>query len=186
MVTRLLTLVFLAVAAGRLPAAERPLALDLAQSRVEVEVRATVDSFTGKLVAFDPVVAVGDDGRIVAARFGFHFRDLETGKPKRDAAMHKWQDTTAFPNGVFVLSDLAPAPAPAAGFVASGRLTLHGATQELRFPVTVQREGERYAIDGDAPVDVRGFGLPIIRLLGVLKVDPVVHVRFHLQGRLNP
>jgi iron complex transport system substrate-binding protein len=35
---------------------------------------------------------------------------------------------------------------------------------------------------GDASLDTREFGLPVIRLFGLLKVDPVVRVRFHLQG----
>lgn len=177
-----LGLAALGVWSGR--AAERMLTLDAAQSRVDVVVKASMDSFTGRLAKYEPQIAVGDDGRVSTVRLAFHFRDVLTGKDGRDKAMHKWQETDKFPDGVFVLSSLEAAPAPAAGLVAVGRLTLHGVARDVRFPVAVVREGETYAIDGDATVDTREFGLPVIRLLGLLKVDPLVHVKFHLQGRV--
>jgi hypothetical protein len=34
-------------------------------------------------------------------------------------------------------------------------------------------------------IDTREHGLPVIRLLGLLKVDPLVTVRFHLQASLK-
>jgi polyisoprenoid-binding protein YceI len=164
-------------------AAERAINIDIAESRVEIVVRASVDSFTGQLKRFAPVVKVNDEGRIVAARMTFLFRDVVTGKEKRDREMHAWQKTDSYPDGAFELSSLEPAPAQAGGLIATGQLTFHGVTRELRFPVTVQREDGKYVIDGDAPVDTRDFGLPVIRMLAVLKVDPIVQVRFHLQGR---
>lgn len=175
-----------AVAVGILPAAaaERPLVIDAAQSRVEVVVKASVDSFTGKLAKFEPTVAVADDGRVCAARLAFHFRDVLTGKDGRDKAMHKWQDTEKFPDGLFVLTSLEPASAPGNGLVAIGRFTFHGVARDLRFPVTVGREAEIYAIDGIATIDTREYGLPVIRMLALLKVDPLVQVKFHLQGRV--
>ena len=161
-------------------AAERPLAVDFAQSRVEIAVKATVDSFVGRLTAYEAAITFADDGRVAAARLAFRFRDIETGKAGRDKAMHAWQQTDRFPDGLFVLTSLEPGDGPAA--TAFGRLTLHGITREIRFPVSIHRDGQRYAIDGDATIDTREFALPGIRMLGLLKVDPLVHVRFHLQG----
>ena len=117
---------------------------------------------------------------MVAARISFHFRDVETGKDGRDKSMHSWQQTETFPDGEFVLSSLESGEGGA--YTAFGRLTFHGVSRDLRFPVLITRDGNRYAIDGDAPVDTREFGLPIIRMFKVLKVDPLVHVRFHLLG----
>lgn len=174
---------FLAVLVAPLTAGERPLAVDVAQSRIEVVVKATVDSFTGRLAQYEPAIVVDDAGQVVSARLAFRFRDVLTGKDGRDKAMHKWQETEKFPDAVFQLATLVPPAAPGEAATAVGRLTLHGVTREIRFPAAVIRDGDVYAIDGDAPVDVREFGLPIIRMLGLLKVDPVVHVRFHLQGR---
>jgi polyisoprenoid-binding protein YceI len=168
---------------GRTLAAEHPLAIDRAESRVEIAVKATVDSFTAKLTQFEPLIVLSDDGRVSSARFAFHFRDIETGKDARNKAMHKWQQTDAFPDGVFVLTSLEPAGGNTP--TAFGRLTLHGVTQEIQFPVSLTRDGSRYAIDGEATVDTRTFSLPVIRMLGLLKVDPVVRIRFHLQGQME-
>lgn len=174
--------VFAATVAVATCAAEQPLVVDFSQSRVDVAVKATMDSFVARLSPYEPAVVVGDDGVVKSARFRFHFRDLATGKAGRDKAMHSWQQTDTFPDGEFVLTSLEPANGQA--LTAFGRLTLHGVTREIRFPVSIVHEGERYAIDGDAPVDTREFGLPVIRVFAVLKVDPLVHVRFHLQGTL--
>lgn len=174
----------LALLAVTTAAAEKPLTIDFAQSRVEIGVKATLDSFTGRLARYEPVVLIDDDGRIASARLTFQFRDVMTGKASRDEAMHKWQQTATFPAGEFTLASLEPAANGA--YTAFGRLTFHGATRELRFPVSVTRHGPVYAVDGDAIVDTREHGLPIIRMMGILKVDPLVHVRFHLQGSLHP
>lgn len=175
-----LSLLAVLLSVARLGATETSLAIDAAQSRVEIVVKATVDSFVGRLQAWEPTITVDDAGTIAHARLAFRFRDVLTGKDRRDKAMHEWQQTDKFPDGLFVLTSLEPEKDAAA--TAVGRLTFHGLTRDIRFPVTVARDGPRYAIDGDAPIDTREFALPKIRMLGLLKVDPIVHVRFHLQG----
>ncbi len=166
---------------GALSGRAAQLACDPVQSRVEIIVKATVDSFTGHLASFEPAVTFGPDGRVTAARIRFHFSDVQTGKDKRDKAMHEWQQTDRFPDGEFELVSLTSQPD--AAWRAHGRLTFHGQTHALEFPVTIVTQGEVCAIDGEAVVDTREFDLPVIRMMGLLKVDPLVHVRFHLQGR---
>jgi polyisoprenoid-binding protein YceI len=181
---RLLLVLATVSTAGEIVAADRPLIVDHSQSRIEVAVKATMDSFVGRLGSYEAEIALGDDGMISRGLLAFHFRDLETGKEGRDKAMHKWQDSEKFPDGQFVLSSLEPRGGGAA--TAKGRLTLHGVAREVSFPVSIQRDNGRVAIDGDAAVDTREFSLSPIRMLAVLKVDPVVHVRFHLQGTTEP
>lgn len=164
-----------------LDAAERPLAVDPVRSRVEVVVKATVDSFVGKLEAYD--LAIGIDtasGDVIRAEFSFHFKDVKTGKADRDAAMNAWQETPAHPDGGFTLATLERDGAGA--LRARGTLTLHGYAKEIVFPVSITHARGDYVIDGDATLDTRDYGLPIVRKFMVLKVDPKVHVRFHLQG----
>lgn len=176
----LLALLFASAGVG-LAAAERPLAVDKARSRVEIVVKATVDSFTGRLADFQPAIMVDpESGRVVAAQFGFHFADVKTGKPNRDEQMHAWQDTAQHPDGHFRLAALTPGPD--GRFNATGVLTFHGVTREIAFPATVTTDRRLYAVDGEAAIDTREFDLPVIRKFGLLKVDPLVRVRFHLQG----
>jgi polyisoprenoid-binding protein YceI len=162
-------------------AAECTLAVDKAHSRVEVAVKATVDSFTATLSDFDATLAVDPAaGRITSAVFTFRFADLFTGKKDRDHEMLVWEDAEHFPDGRFELTALDPVPA--GGYVARGRLRLHGVDRLLEFPVSVTGDGRTYAIDGNVKLDTRDFGLEVIRKLLLLKVDPQVQVRFHLQG----
>jgi polyisoprenoid-binding protein YceI len=185
MKTALLLLTLAPLIGGGLRAADRPLAIDPTRSRVEIEVQATVDSFTGRLDVFVAEVQVDPVAeRVTGARFSFHFSDVHTGKEGRDEQMHAWQDTPRHPDGVFTLASLTAAADGSS--VARGTLTFHDQVRELEFPVTVTHEGARYAIDGDAALDTREFGLPVIRKFALLKVAPVVHVRFHLQGSLEP
>lgn len=170
---------------ARAAAPETLLAVDRAQSRIEIFVKATVDSFTGTLGDYQPVVRIDPaTGRVVAAEVRFRFADVKTGKPERDEQMHTWQDTARHPDGKFVLRQLVPDDGTAGRHEAAGALILHGVSQEISFPVTITTDRHLYSIDGEATLDTRMFGLPIIRKFGVLKVDPSVRVRFHLQGRL--
>lgn len=182
------SLIFLSAAlatAGGLGAAELPLAVDATHSRVEVVVKATVDSFVGKLEAYDAAIVLDPaNGEVVAAKVAFHFADVKTGKSDRDEAMHEWQETPKHPDGVFTLTAIERDPATPGGRLARGTLVLHGRSKELVIPVSITHAGDDYAIDGDATLDTRDYGLPIIRKMMVLKVDPEVHVRFHLQGKL--
>lgn len=174
----------LVVAATRCTSAEMPLALDAVHSRVEVMVKATVDSFTGKLERYHAEVAVDPQAAVpvTRAKIAFKFADVKTGKTDRDEQMLIWGEESSKPDGSFTLAALTPIPA--GGYQATGTLVFHGMAHELSFPVRISHEGEVYAVDGDATLDTRDFGLPVIRKFMMLKVDPVVHVRFHLQGHL--
>jgi polyisoprenoid-binding protein YceI len=95
--------------------------------------------------------------------------------------MHEWQQTERYPDGEFVLTSLTPSPE--GRWQAEGRLRFHGQIRPLGFPVEIVAKEGVCTIDGEAVVDTRDFGLPVIRMMGLLKVDPLVRVRFHLQGK---
>jgi len=163
----------------RLAAAPEPLMMNGAQSHVEIVVKATFDSFVGKIDVYKAAITV-EGGRIATAALRFNFNAIHTGKGSRDEAMNEWQETVRYPEVGFILAALEPA---AEGhFTARGVLALHGVSREILFPVAVITDRKIYAIDGEARIDTRDFGLPVIRKFGLLKVDPIVTVRFHLQG----
>ena len=172
-------LVFLLAVAAR--AADRLLQLDFARSRIEFDVKATVDSFTGHVDAYEASLLAAPDARtITKASFRFYCADLKTGKAKRDREMLEWLHAEKYPDGVFELTSLDPVAGNR--LTARGKLTLLGVTKPLEFPVTVAIDKDVYAVDGEAVVDHREFGLPMFRKFGFFKVDPLVKVRFHLQG----
>ncbi len=184
LVPRLLPLLLVLLAAR--PAAAGRLEVDPARSKMEFAVAATVDSFTGQLRKHEAEVILGPAGEVTAARFRFRCADLATGKDARDEAMQRWLGSAAHPAVEFVLDQFEPAAGGAGSGLAKGRLNLHGVERGLWFPVTVTADGAERVIAGEATLDTREHGLPVIRMLGLLKVDPLVRVKFELRGRVTP
>jgi polyisoprenoid-binding protein YceI len=181
---RRLFLLLAATAAAALRADDRALVVDPVRSTVEVDVHATFDSFVGHVSLYDAsVIFDAARGRPKAATLRFNFTALKTGRMRRDADMLDWLGGGA-PTGSFELLSLEPGPADR--LLARGRLTIHDVTQPVEFPVTLTIDHELCAIDGQTLVDTRQFNLPVLRMFLVLRVDPVVHVHFHLQGELPP
>jgi polyisoprenoid-binding protein YceI len=159
------------------------LSVDQAHSQVDVAVKATMDSFTAHLENYTASIAVDPETRRpVSATVSFKFADVKTGKTARDEEMHKWQETAKFPDASFVMT--AFTAANDGRYTASGTLQLHGVSLAISFPVSLRSDGVLWAIDGDAPLDTRDFGLPVFKKFGLLKVSPDLKVRFHIQGTL--
>jgi polyisoprenoid-binding protein YceI len=160
-------------------AAERPLKIDHSRTFIDVDVKATMDSFTGHLDAYDAMVNVDDTGKIKSATFAFKFADLKTGKPDRDTKMIAWLGGGA-PEGRFELGNLALTP-DGQGQV-SGRLTFHGVTERVEFPINLTKADGIFTITGETTIDYRTWKLKVIRIALMLKVDPEVKIRFKLVG----
>jgi polyisoprenoid-binding protein YceI len=161
-----------------LAAAERPLKIDRGRSFVDVDVDAT-KNFTAHLDGYDVRVTVDDAGRIKGGLFTFKFRDLKTGDEKRNADMIKWLGGGE-PEGRFELGNLAMTPDGQGQ--ASGRLTFHGVTERVEFPVTLVRTDTEFTISGETTIDYRNWKLKVIRQSMVFTVSPQVKIRFKLTG----
>ncbi|HLP25753.1 MAG TPA: YceI family protein [Acidobacteriota bacterium] len=181
----LLVLVALSAAFVRALAAdapvERTLRLDRSKSYVDVDVKATIGSFTGHLDRYELTVPLEANGKIKDALLKFKFADLHTGKPDRDAEMIKWLGGGE-PEGSFDLGMLALAPDGQGQ--ASGKLTFHGQTQLVEFPVLVKAQDGIYTVTGKTTIDYRNWGLKKFRKFGVTSVDPDVTIRFQFVGAL--
>lgn len=126
-------------------ASASPVVMDLAQSRVEIFVKATVDSFEAKLQIFDvSVSAMPKTGQIESATFRFKFVSIKTGIDDRDRDMNQWQQTDRFPDVVFTLAGLEPATRGSS--VARGRLRFHGVERSVIFPISIRTEGHMITI----------------------------------------
>ena len=162
-----------------LSAAEHPLKLDQTRTFIDVDVKATVDSFTAHLDAYDTKLTADDAGKIKTGVFTFKFADLKTGKPERDTKMIEWLGGGA-PEGRFELGNLADTPDGQGQ--ASGRLTFHDVTERIEFPVNVTRVEGVYTVTGETTIDYRTWNLKVIRIAMVMKVDPMVKIRFKITG----
>jgi len=165
-----------------LSAADRALKIDKTRSYVDVDVKATAGSFTGRLENYDTEFRVDANGKIKTATLAFKFSDLKTGKTDRDAKMIEWLGG-GIPEGKFEVGILAIAP-DGQGQV-TGKLTMHGLSERVEFPVNVTQADGTYVVIGEATIDSQQWALKIIRLALVMKVDPLVKVRFKFTGTLS-
>ena len=174
-------MVGLALLAPAVRAAEVPLTVDAEHSSVTFAAHATGHGFEGALGNYEAALALDPAaGRVTRAVFRFKVADLTTHHEKRDHEMQAWLEPEKQPQAEFTLDRLEPGAAGV--WQAHGTLLLHGTTHEITFPITVKTEGGRTTIDGTAELDHRQWSLPVIRKFGLLKVDPVVTVHFHLEG----
>lgn len=162
-------------------AADRLIKVDSARSYVDVDVKATLGSFTGRLDRYQLTMTADEKGRIKTAVLEFKFANLLTGKPERDQDMIQWLGG-GDPAGRFDLGILALTPS-GQGQV-TGTLAFHDASQIVEFPVNVLREGDTFTVTGEAHIDYTDWKLKVIRKMGLLKVNPEVKVRFKFTGDL--
>lgn len=172
----LLLLTLVCTCAGSV-ATSATLKIDRTRSFVDVDVKATVDSFTGRLDRYQAVLELDGAGKIKSSHLDFRFADLKTGKTDRDAKMMEWLGG-GDPKGRFELGVLALAPDGQGQ--ANGKLTFNGVSKRIEFPVNVTRTDSTLTVTGSVALDHRQWKLKVIRLFGLLKVDPNVVVRFQL------
>jgi len=166
-------------------AGETPLAIDTSHSHIEAIITSAMENFTANLTAYDTIISVDPvEKRVGSAVLKFRFADIKTGNEKRDSTMRAWQQTDQFPECVYVLDALLPAGG--GSFKARGKFILHGITKDLTIPVTISfANTDTCMIDGDVALDTTAFGLPPIRQYVLLKVNPTLQVKFHLEGRVQ-
>ncbi len=158
------------------------LEIDPQQSRIEVAVSCTIDSFTAHLEKYQAVVDCDPAVALPArADVSFNFADLKTGNPDRDRAMLKWLEYDTNQMAAFHLTGWSQAGTTN---LALGGLTLHGVTRAVQMPVTVRQDAAGWEVSGRAVVDYRDFKLPKIRKALLLTVDPALTVTFHLAGKI--
>ena len=155
------------------------LKVDKAKSRIQVDAKATGHEFTGTLSDFNAKVT-GDDATLAptAVDLTWKFSNLKTQDEKRDKEMIKWLGGGA-PEGSFTFTKTWTDKGKT---YAMGDLKIHGVSKSIAFPYTARKDGKWVTVDGTASLDYQDFGLPIIRAMAVMTVNPKLTVRFHLVG----
>jgi polyisoprenoid-binding protein YceI len=153
--------------------------IDKGKSRIQVDAKATGHAFTGTLGDFTAKVT-GDSATLAptGVDLSWKFSDLRTGDGKRDREMVKWLGGGG-PEGSFKFIKIWTDKGQN---YAQGNLKIHGISKTIAFPYSARKEGKWVTIDGTAALDYRDFGLPLIRSMAVMTVNPKLSVRFHLVG----
>ena len=155
------------------------LKVDKAKSRIQVDAKATGHEFTGTLSDYSAKIT-GDSATLkpTGVDLTWKFSDLKTGDEKRDKEMIKWLGGGA-PEGSFTFTKTWSDQGKT---FAMGNLKIHGISKAISFPYTTRKDGNWVTIDGSATMNYEDFGLPIIRAMAVMTVNPKLEVRFHLVG----
>ena len=166
--------------AVRLSAAEAP-SWDFSPgaSKIDFAVHATGDSFVGHLQHWNAQFQADLGQFPTAGSLSFALSDLKTGKADRDQQMLTWLDAKQYPSANFVLKSLLTANGQ---WTATGNFTFHGVTRQLSFPVQFSQPDTGRNIDGAVTVDYREWNLKVFHKFGILKVDPLVKITFHLEA----
>jgi len=157
------------------------LSLDASKSWLKFDASATGHSFDGRLKKFDAEVS-GDAASLApaAVNLTWDFKDLDTDEPKRDVEMLKWLEYGKSPKGSF---QMIKSWVDGSGVTwVQGTLKIHSIARPIAFPIRTSKNGDRVKIDGQVWIDYQNFGLPIVRNMAIMKVDPKLKISFHLEG----
>lgn len=159
------------------------LEVDKDRSRIQVDAKATGHTFTGTLEKYKASVT-GDAASLKPEGFdlSWSFSDLKTDDEKRDTEMIKWLGGKAPKGGFKFTKSWTEKSGTTMGM---GTLTIHGVSKTVSFPYTATQAGGWVTINGKVAMDYKDFGLPIIRSMAVMTVDPKLSVRFHIVGKVK-
>jgi polyisoprenoid-binding protein YceI len=161
------------------------LAVDPTASSVTFDVRVNIgiDSFVGKVESWTLDLTMPSAGDLPeSAVFTANTAALKTGKNSRDEKMLSWLENETHPT---VRYEMLSIRKTANGVEADGELTIHGETQPLTIPLTVERQDARLTVKGAAKIDYRKFDLKVIRMAGLITVKPEVKIAFVVTGTLE-
>lgn len=172
-------------------AAPRPVyRLDPQASQVQFEAQAFLHRFGGQTSKIQGLFRGADLTRFSDAEACIQIdaASLETGNSLRDRTMRKDHlETAVFPTIDFRLErvDSVRPLGSAREAMIRGALTLHGVTRELAFPVRFWEEGAAMRLEGETPLRMTDYGIPIPSFL-FLSVEDQVTVRFQVTARREP
>ena len=102
---------------------------------------------------------------VTTASFTADMTKVTSNSGNRDNQFHgRIMDTANFPTATFALTKpIALGAAPKDGvqkvYPATGKLTLHGTTKDITFPVNARRTGDVIAVQGNVPVTFSDYGI---------------------------
>jgi polyisoprenoid-binding protein YceI len=161
------------------------LKLDPAASSVTFDVRVNIgiDSFTGTVETWALDLTLPETGDLPDhAVFTADASALKTGKDSRNEKMLTWLEHTTHATVRYEMKTIRQT---ATGLEADGELTIHGKTQPLTMPITIERKDRALTVKGGVTIDTRTFDLPIIRMAGLITVKPAVKIAFVATGTLE-
>lgn len=154
--------------------------VDKGKSKIEISAKATGHNFGGTLKDYK-LTAAGDPATLkpTTLDFSWSFKDLDTADGGRDAEMLKWLGG-GDPKGSYKFVKVWSKNGVD---YAEGTLTIHGVSKTVHIPITVKKDGNTVTTSGKLVINYNDFGLPLVKAMLVMTVDPEVSVSFTLVGQ---
>lgn len=162
-------------------------------SRVGFDARSTLHDFSGATskLSGELTADLAHPGEAPTARIVVDATGLTTGLDDRDDAMREHLDTAAHRDIAWTMTGFAArridVDAQRIEGDATGALTIRGVTRELTMPVQMSIDGaRRLVIDGQAPLRLSDYGVPVPNKLGVIAMEDEVTIWIALRARPAP
>lgn len=124
-----------------------------------------------------------DAGHPAAAHLELLVSRLTSGNSAYDSELRRQINARRFPTSYLDLHDVAPLDPPSSSFEVRGEITLRGVAVPATGVVVAELpEPELLVVSGEETVDISDFGIPPPTLF-MIKIDPEVKVRLHLEAR---
>jgi polyisoprenoid-binding protein YceI len=116
-------------------------------------------------------------GQVVGAQINADLRGLASDKPKRDEVIRgRGLETNKYPQAAFQLTQPVKLGQVTSGKVvnlwAVGKMTLHGVTRQVRFPLQGRWDGNTLQVAGRITIRFSDYRIQTPNLAGFVKVQP--------------
>jgi polyisoprenoid-binding protein YceI len=159
-------------------------------SRVGFDAKSTLHDFSGATSAVKGHLqtCLAEPSRLCRGTLIVEASALDTGEAGRDEAMREHLAASDHPQIRFEWTafeaEAVDAQAMTVRGTARGRMSVRGVERDFAMPVRVAvDESRRVAIDGEAPLDLEDFGVPVPSKLGVISMQSEVTVWIALRLR---
>ena len=162
-------------------------------SRVGFDAKSTLHDFTGvsNRVRGEFRVDLANAAAGIEGRVEIDSASLDTGLEGRDEAMWEHLDTErhasiSFVPSAFTTEVVDPAEQRLSGAL-KGAMTIHGVTREVTLDVKAHvDESRRLVVEGELPLRLTDFEVPVPNKLGMISVEDEVRVWISLRLRARP
>jgi len=163
-----------------------------ALSRVGFDGKSTLHDFSGTTSRVEGEIEADPSrpGDSPEGRIRVQAAALDTGSSGRDEEMREHLAAKDHPELVFELTGFEAPEVDLAAMKTSGRvrgrMTIRGVTRELSMPVRISvDEARRLCVEGEAPLDLEDYDVPVPSKLGVISMEKDVRIWISLKLRAS-
>jgi polyisoprenoid-binding protein YceI len=162
-------------------------------SRVGFDAKTTLHDFTATTSSLEGELEadLSHPASAPRARLRVQASTLASGNGERDEAMREHLAVAEHPNLDLELTGFEAQTIDLGSMTASGtahgRMTVRGVTREVSMPVKLSiDDARRLCVEGEMPLDLTAFDVPVPKKLGLISMEKVVRVWISLRLRVNP